>query len=66
MELEKLSLSELWVGLGVCRVGVSLGDEPSELKDEAKLCRLRDCDNLLFINDSRVTCIKSISLVTLA
>ena len=33
-----------------------LGEEPSELNEDAKLCKLNDCDNLEFINESLVTC----------
>ncbi len=55
-ELEKFSLSELCVGLGLCLVGVWLGEEPSELNEEARLCRLRDLDSLEFSRDRRVTC----------
>jgi len=55
MDEEKFNLSEL-CGLGLRPpVGVWLGLEPSELKEEAKLCRLKECDSFELSRDRRVT-----------
>ena len=67
---ERLSSSELpfslwaWLlaaatGLGLCLVGVWLGEEPSsELNEVARLCRLSDWESFELSRDSRVTCIE--------
>eukprot|EP00095_Tigriopus_kingsejongensis_P011272 maker-scaffold14_size734282-snap-gene-0.9 protein:Tk11272 transcript:maker-scaffold14_size734282-snap-gene-0.9-mRNA-1 annotation:"hypothetical protein AE07_02379" len=56
-EVDKLIFKELCedAGDGLCLVGVWLGEDPSELNDEARLCKLKEWDNLEFIKESRVT-----------